>query len=119
MNGKLIVGILALAGIGACICYYFCKRKPTKRTPQNQNTENLPKSVITSSDKAADIVENAKEKFFEDKRDAAVSIKKRHEEAANEMKDALNHIFDNESVAETENTGTLNEMLDDFDKLMD
>lgn len=119
MNGKLIVGILALAGIGACIYYFICRRKPKESAPQNQKTDYLPKAVVSSSEKAADTLDDAKEKLAEEKRDAAMSIQKRHEEAAKEMKESLNHIIDDTPISETENTETLNEMMDDLDKLMD
>lgn len=119
MNGKLIVGILALAGIGACIYYFICRRKPKESAPQNQKTDYLPKAVVSSSEKAADTIDDAKEKLAEEKRDAAMSIQKRHEEAAKETKESLNHIMDDTPIDETENTETLNEMMDDLDKLMD
>ena len=96
MNGKLIVGILALAGIGACIYYFICRRKPRESAPQNQKTDYLPKAVVSSSEKAADTIDEAKEKLAEEKIDTAMSIQKRHEEAANEMKESLDHIFDDQ-----------------------
>ena len=48
----------------------------------SKKPDYLPKAVVSSSEKAADTIDDAKEKLAEEKRDAAMSIQKRHEEAA-------------------------------------
>lgn len=120
MNGKMIVGILALVGIIVGVVCFFSKNKSKNKGGTNQSVQD---SVVerglsfNSGDRSN--VDMAKEKLAEEKANLAEDIKTRHEEAANEMKESLNHIFDEEPVAETENTETLNEMMDDLDKLMD
>lgn len=120
MNGKMIVGILALVGVVLGIAYFFSKRKSKDEMKSYQKTDDFNEPRRSSLNRInTDNVDFAKEKLAEEKANLAEDIKTRHEEAANEMKESLNHIFDEELVAETENTETLNEMMDDLDKLMD
>ena len=118
MNGKITIGILALAGIGLGAYYLATKNstgadKAENQEPQKSNLEFKPNSSIK------DVVEEAAEEFKENKSDVAETIKARHEAVAAEMKKSLENILDDSPVEQTENTDTLNEMMDDIDKLMD
>lgn len=119
MNGKMIVGILAFVGGVWGIIYFFSKSKSKDEMTINKKSNGFSEPRSSSMDRVnTDNVDFAKEKLTEEKADLAKNIKTRHEEAASEMKESLNRICNDAPVDSTENTETLNEMMDDLDKLM-
>lgn len=119
MNGKVIICVLALAGIGVCVFYFVFKSKSKKRDSQNEKDDYLSKTVRPATEKVNDDIEKAREKLAKEKRDVAMSMQKRHEDASKEMKQSLNKIIDDTLIDKTENTETLNDIMDDLDKLLD
>lgn len=118
MNGKIIIGILALAGVGLG-AYYLATKSNTGAVKTDNNSHKKSDVVSKPNNSVKDVVEEAAEEFKENKAGAAETIKTRHEAAAAEMKKSLENILDDSPVEQTENTDTLNEMMDDIDKLMD
>jgi hypothetical protein len=118
MDGKIIIGILALVGIGLG-AYYLATKSNTGVEKDDNNAPQKSDVVSKPNNSVKDVVEEAAEEFKENKAGAAETIKTRHEAAAAEMKKSLENILDDSPVEQTENTDTLNEMMDDIDKLMD
>ncbi len=120
MNGKMILGIIALIGISAGIfCLVDSRDSKKDRTAINRRKTSEDNPGISHEKNMPDIIETAKENFMEDKTYAEESIKNRHSEAASEMKKSMNNIINANPIEQTKNTDTLNEMLDDIDKLID
>ena len=120
MNGKMILGIIALIGVSAGIfCLVNSRDSKKYRTAVNRRKTSEDNPGILHEKNMSDIIETAKENFMKDKTSAEESIKNRHSEAASEMKESMNNIINANPIEKTKNTDTFNEMLDDIDKLID
>lgn len=127
MNMKYVIGAMVCVGIGAGVAYYICTKddkdkvvaRDEEKQSEHENNEKQSYYEQDASEASEDMIVNAAENFQDNRADAVDSIKNRHEKAAEQMRESLNNIINTDNVFETENTATLNSMLDDIDNLMD
>lgn len=135
-RNNMSIKYLVVAGVVICVVviadaayYLYAQSKnnsgeskwDSKNDGKSPNLEDVEKVVSNKNlyDNLDDAIAAAAEEYSDNCGKAVDNIKNRHEEAAGQMRESLSNILNEDSDIHTENTDTINSMMDQIDNLMD